>query len=94
MRMHLKLARATNCPGKSISTLIGGWVALQNIETQRLFRLFRQKGQQDKKYKKTKQRPKKEFNFVTSGQFCTLAMFFFFFTEQNFQTKKSTKLAL
>ena len=85
---------AFNCPGKSIPTLIGGWVALQNIETQRL---FRQKGQQDKKYKKykkTKQRPKKEFNFVTSGQFCTLAMFFFFFTEQNFQTKKSTKLAL
>ena len=34
------------------------------------------KSQKDKKTKKDKrQRPKIEFNIVTSGQFCTLAMF-------------------
>ena len=37
------------------------------------------KRQKDKKYeKKKRQGPRREFNIVTSEQFCTLAMFFMF----------------
>ena len=47
-------------------------------------KLKRQKDKKrERKTKKTKdkrQRPKREFYIVTSGQFCTLAMFFVNFT--------------
>ena len=37
----------------------------------------RQKGEKTKRQKDKIPRPKREFNVVTSGQFRTLAMFFF-----------------
>ena len=45
----------------------------------------RQKGEKIKRQKDKRQRPKREFDIVTSGQFRTLAMFFVY----NFSSDKT-----
>ena len=52
----------------------------QNEKSRKDRKTKREKERKTKKAKDKRQRPKREFYIVTSGQFCTLAMFFVNFT--------------
>ena len=55
--------------------LIGMMWCLDKTKRQKDKKWKRQKGKKTKGQQKNTKRPKREFNIVTSGKFCTLAMF-------------------